>query len=106
MPRGGRWYYPQDCPSKTGGQSWHELHHLRFSINSLNIKNPSTFISQIAPSDAVASCEQEEDKNDRNQRHFKTDHLLANLKGRTISSGAITVSAQAGKFFLTLISTM
>src|SRR5437868_8796797 len=42
----------------------------------------------------------------RHQEHFKTDYLLRNLKGHTISSGAVTVSAQGAKFILSLISTM
>jgi O-antigen/teichoic acid export membrane protein len=55
--------------------------------------------SPVASSAAV-----EED--DRHEKHFKTGHLLANLKGHTISSGAVTMTAQAGKFLLNLISTM
>jgi O-antigen/teichoic acid export membrane protein len=43
---------------------------------------------------------------DPNERHLSTDHLLANLKGHTISSGAVTLSAQGGKFVLSLVSTM
>src|SRR5256886_15576825 len=42
----------------------------------------------------------------RHQEHFKTDHLLTNLKGHTISSGAVTVSAQGAKFLLNMASTM
>jgi PST family polysaccharide transporter len=41
-----------------------------------------------------------------NQQHFATDHLLANLKQRTISSGAITLASQGLMFALTLASTM
>jgi O-antigen/teichoic acid export membrane protein len=48
----------------------------------------------------------EVEKEDRHQEHFKTDHLLENLKGHTISSGAVTISAQGAKFFLNLVSTM
>src|SRR6266550_1826372 len=44
--------------------------------------------------------------NDLHHQYFRTDHLLVNLKGRTISSGAVTISAQAAKFLLTLGSTM
>lgn len=40
------------------------------------------------------------------EQHFATDHLLANLKRRTISSGVVTMSAQAAKFLLTVGSTM
>ena len=39
-------------------------------------------------------------------RHFDTDHLLANLRGRTVSSGFITVTSQGVQLALTLVSTM
>src|ERR1043166_7446200 len=39
------------------------------------------------------------------QQHFTTDHLLTDLKGRTISSGFVTISAQAGKIVFMLSST-
>src|SRR5207237_8668868 len=45
-----------------------------------------------------------EEEEDRNQKHFKTDHLLTNLRGRTISSVAVTMSAQAAKFTLSMAS--
>jgi len=53
----------------------------------------------------VCSTEVEKEE-ERNQQHIKTDHLLANLKRRTISGGAVTVSAQAAKFVLNLASTV
>jgi O-antigen/teichoic acid export membrane protein len=37
-----------------------------------------------------------------NQQHFATDHLLPNLRQRTISSGLITAAAQGVQFFLNL----
>jgi len=40
------------------------------------------------------------------QAHFSTGHLLDNLKGRTVSSGFITATAQGIQFALTLGSTM
>ena len=43
---------------------------------------------------------------DAKEEHLKTDHLLTNLKGRTVSSGAITIIAQIIQFFLMLGSTM
>ena len=43
---------------------------------------------------------------DHNDKHFRTDHLLGNLKQRTISSGAITLASQGLTFALTLGSTM
>jgi PST family polysaccharide transporter len=47
----------------------------------------------------------ERDKNHQKQ-HFTTEHLLTNLKGRTISSGFVTAVAQGIQFVLTLASTM
>ena len=48
----------------------------------------------------------EAEEEERNQEHIKTDHLLPDLKRRTISGGVVTVSAQAAKFALSLVSTM
>jgi O-antigen/teichoic acid export membrane protein len=56
----------------------------------VKIESPATFASQAASS----------------QEHFETDHLLSNLKGHTISSGVVALSAQGAKFFLNLASTM
>jgi O-antigen/teichoic acid export membrane protein len=39
---------------------------------------------------------------DANERHLSTDHLLANLRQRTISSGLVTAVAQAAQFVLNL----
>jgi O-antigen/teichoic acid export membrane protein len=46
------------------------------------------------------------DEEERNQEHIKTDHLLPNLKRRTISGGVVTMSSQAAKFGLSLTSTV
>jgi hypothetical protein len=43
----------------------------------------------------------EADEEERNHQHIRTDHLLANLKRRTISAGVVTIS-QAPKFLLSL----
>jgi len=43
---------------------------------------------------------------ERNHQHIKTDHLLSNLKRRTISAGVVTISSQAAKFGLNLASTV
>jgi PST family polysaccharide transporter len=42
----------------------------------------------------------------RNQHHFATDHLLTNLKGRTVSGAFVTVAAQGAQFVLNLGSIM
>jgi O-antigen/teichoic acid export membrane protein len=39
---------------------------------------------------------------DANERHLSTDHLLTNLRHRTISSGLVTAAAQGAQFFLNL----
>jgi O-antigen/teichoic acid export membrane protein len=70
----------------------------------MNIENSGILSRQIAGDVPAAASSIEED--DRQQKHFKTDHLLPNLKGHTISSGAVTVSAQGAKFFLNLVSTV
>jgi O-antigen/teichoic acid export membrane protein len=40
------------------------------------------------------------------ERHFATDHLLTNLRQRTISSGFVTAAAQGALFFLNLVYIM
>jgi PST family polysaccharide transporter len=72
----------------------------------MNVENPQTFGSQIVAGESVVKRALEIEEEERHQEHFKTDHLLSNLKGHTISSGAVTMSSQAGKFFLSLVSTM
>jgi len=42
----------------------------------------------------------------RREEHFATDHLRSDLKGRTISSAIVTMTAQGAKLVLTLVSTM
>jgi O-antigen/teichoic acid export membrane protein len=44
--------------------------------------------------------------NKTNDQHFATDHLLDNLKGRTISSGFVTILAQGIQFVFNLVSIM
>ncbi|MBA2678176.1 MAG: lipopolysaccharide biosynthesis protein [Ktedonobacteraceae bacterium] len=45
-------------------------------------------------------------KEEINDPHFQTHHLLADLKNRTVSSGFITLGSQGIQFVLTLASTM
>src|SRR5438132_3297996 len=71
----------------------------------MNHQDPSVSTSQpglLTGNIMVRPTAGEEEK--RNQEHFKTDHLLTNLRGRTISSVAVTMSAQAAKFTLSMAS--
>src|SRR5438874_11461828 len=70
----------------------------------MKVENPNSLHSEILLG-RPAGCSPETEE-ERHQEHFKTDHLLRNLKGHTISSGAVTVSAQGAKFILSLVSTM
>ena len=72
----------------------------------MSIENPQPFADQAVGSCPVQSCSIAVEEDPRYQEHFKTDHLLTNLKGHTISSGAVTMLAQAVKFVLSLVSTM
>jgi O-antigen/teichoic acid export membrane protein len=71
----------------------------------MNIENPRSLGSRI-PSAGSPACLVRAKEEDRNRHHFRTEHLLTDLRGRTISSVAITMSAQAAKFGLSLTSTV
>jgi O-antigen/teichoic acid export membrane protein len=71
----------------------------------MNIEEPQIRNIQTGRPATEGPIEPVEDDH-RHQEHFKTDHLLSNLKGHTISSGAVTISAQGAKFLLNLVSTM
>ena len=60
----------------------------------------------IPPTGSTSRLLHPKEEEERNEEHFKTDHLLRNLKRHTISGGAVTVSAQAAKFGLNLASTV
>jgi O-antigen/teichoic acid export membrane protein len=72
----------------------------------MKVENPKPFGDRTLPNSSIVISSSEEEEEQRHQEHFRTDHLLTNLKGRTISSGAVTLSAQGGKFLLNLVSTM
>jgi len=70
-------------------------------------ENRSTAAAADQPSELTARVFEESIPSQRAERdHFGTDHLLADLKGRAISSGVVTIVAQAAQFALTLVSTM
>src|SRR5947207_11319044 len=75
----------------------------------MNHQEPPTRVSNsqmrlLTGNITIRPAEAEEE--DRNQEHIKTDHLLPDLKRRTISGGVVTMSAQAAKFALNLVSTV
>ena len=72
----------------------------------MKVEHPATFVREAVSGGHHALGSIEAEKDDRCREHLKTDHLLANLKGHTISGGAVTMLAQAAKFLLTLGSTM
>jgi O-antigen/teichoic acid export membrane protein len=72
----------------------------------MKVEDPSIVASGMSSSGAAVSCSAATEEDDRHQKHFRTDHLLNNLKGHTISSGTVTMSAQGGKFLLSMVSTM
>ena len=71
----------------------------------MNIETGNSFERQPASS-GPAACAVLAQEEPRIDEHFKTEHLLPNLKRRTISGGAVTISSQAAKFLLNLASTV
>jgi len=73
----------------------------------MNHQEPSVLPKPLGPpSEKVANRSAKAEDEGRNEEHFNTDHLLPNLKRHTISSGAVTISAQGAKFLLNVASTM
>jgi O-antigen/teichoic acid export membrane protein len=72
----------------------------------MKVEDTRGFDRSVVSTGPGAASSLDANGDDRHQEHFKTDHLLTNLKGHTISSGAVTLSAQGAKFFLNLVSTM
>ncbi len=67
-------------------------------------KDDAALVSTARPS---AGIEGHSNKQiDRNEKHLRTDHLLSDLKGRTISSAVVTIIAQGAQFVLNLGSIM
>ena len=59
-----------------------------------------------APAEATAKKNHSSKEIDAKERHLSTDHLLTDLKGRTISGAFITIAAQGTQFVLSLASIM
>jgi len=72
-------------------------------IEDSNESHPVTGGVDLALSQAGGTPEKDSDPN---QKHFATDHLLTNIKHRTVSGGVVTLTSQGAKFALTLTSTV
>jgi O-antigen/teichoic acid export membrane protein len=73
----------------------------------MNHENTSVLTTEVGRTTGKAvATSAEREKQNHNQDHINTDHLLPNLKRHTISGGAITLSSQAAKFLLNLTSTV
>src|SRR2546423_2185421 len=73
----------------------------------MNHHEPTVVVNSRALSGGESGADPIELKKDvYNDEHIRTDHLLLNLKRHTVSGGAVTMSAQAAKFGLNLVSTV
>ena len=75
------------------------------AIDGFSGGRPKTDAIGSVPESATAASFSEESR-DVHERHLATDHLLTDLKSRTISSGFITAGAQCAKFIVNLMSTV
>jgi hypothetical protein len=64
----------------------------------MNTEIPHCFASAVLPSSATSCLLHPKRDEERKEKYFKADHLLPNLKRRTISGGAVTMSTQAAEF--------
>jgi PST family polysaccharide transporter len=71
----------------------------------LNVRSTEAQASNVDRPKQVVNESVAESTADHN-RHFRTDHLMSDLKGRSIRGGAVTLSSQGIKFALQTGSTM
>jgi PST family polysaccharide transporter len=72
---------------------------MQAAIDNKPESEPPPFAQVSLPEDA-GPAEKLTSREDLHEKHFRTDHLLANIGHRAVSGGFITVSAQAGRFVL------
>ena len=90
------------CGWTTAKRTQMELNKLKFSF--LRTLDEGLFRFKTAGKGSFPSSPASPALADSNERHFRTDHLLANLKRRTLSGGFITLTAQSVQFALNLAS--
>ena len=73
--------------------------------NSSSVTNAEdVFVSMTRPEEIEG--DRQSKAIDRNEKHLCTDHLVGDLKGRTISGAFITIASQGTQFLLNLASIM
>src|SRR5436309_7970573 len=70
-------------------------------ITDSSIPEGEVLANRAGPAETIAQDHSSQEI-DANERHLSTDHLLTNLRQRTISSGVVTAAAQGVQFFLNL----
>lgn len=85
--------------------SWKIIWRTQMAIDGFSGGRPKTDASSSAPESATAASFSEESR-DVHERHLATDHLLTDLKSRTITSRFITAGAQCAKFIVNVMSTV
>ena len=70
-------------------------------ITDRSIPESEVLANRAGPAETIAQDHSSKGI-DANERHLSTDHLLTNLRQRTISSGLVTAAAQGAQFFLNL----
>jgi O-antigen/teichoic acid export membrane protein len=73
--------------------------------NSPSVAKGEAFFVSVARPER-AKPERPSEAIDPNEKHLRTDHLLADLKSRTVSGAFVTIITQGAQFILNLISIM
>ena len=73
--------------------------------NSSSITDPDGVLISVVPPEGI-EAERPSKAIDPNAKHLCTDHLLGDLKGRTISGAFIAIASQGTQFLLNLASIM
>src|SRR5439155_13431562 len=74
--------------------------------DSSSIAESALLANGGAPAEATAKKNHSSKEIDAKERHLSTDHLLTDLKGRTVSGAFITIASQGAQFVLSLVSIM
>jgi PST family polysaccharide transporter len=67
-------------------------------------ESPSTHC--VCRPNRLLSCSTKTEEDERNEKHIRTEHLLPNLRQRTVPGALVTIVGQGAQFLLNLVSTM